>query len=317
MPHPRVFFDFSIGSDPAGRVIFELFNDTAPKTAENFRALCTGEKGLSVVSERPLYYKNSIIHRSIEDFMIQGGDFTKHNGTGGESIYGGHFPDEDLSRSLDSDGLLCMANRGPDTNGSQFFITLRECPHLDGKHVVFGKVIRGYEDVVKRLAQVPVDAKDRPQTPIVISNCGELELRKPKPVEQTKRMFTISFNQPHHVTQLYAGESFKNRKRHDSRSRSRSADRERRRKKSKMQISKPEPQPGDSHRSEGNIIPLETEEEYDARLEREEQERMAKAKRNELERMQRVHENTNSGQGVRFKGRGRMKFVDPELHHWQ
>ncbi|KAF8134844.1 cyclophilin-like domain-containing protein [Boletus edulis] len=299
MPRPRVFFDFSIGSDPAGRVIFELFNDTAPKTAENFRALCTGEKGLSVVSERPLYYKNSIIHRSIDNFMIQGGDFTKHNGTGGESIYGGHFPDEDLSRPLDSEGLLCMANRGPDTNGSQFFITLKDCPHLNGKHVVFGKVIRGYEDVVESLAQVPVDAKDRPQLPIVISNCGELELRKPKPTEQTKR------------------ENAKNRKRDDSRSRSRSAHRERRRKKSKMQVSKPEPEREDSRGLEGNTIPQETEEEYDARLEREEQEQTAKAKLKELERIRRICENTDSTPGVRFKGRGRMKFVDPELHHRQ
>ncbi|KAF8558089.1 hypothetical protein OG21DRAFT_1595509 [Imleria badia] len=298
MPRPRAFFDFSIGSEPTGRVIFELFNDTAPKTAENFRALCTGEKGLSVVSERPLYYKNSIIHRSINDFMIQGGDFTKHNGTGGESIYGGHFPDEDLSRPLDSEGLLCMANCGPDTNGSQFFITLKECPHLNGKHVVFGKVIRGYEDTVKRLAQVPVDAKDRPQTPIVIANCGELELRKPKQAEQPKR------------------ESAKNRKRHNSRSRSRSADRERRRKKSKM-VSKPEPEREDSQRLDGNTIPQETEEEYDARLEREERERMAEAKRKELERVQRtrIYENADSTQAIRFKGRGRMKFVDPELHH--
>ncbi|KAN0093104.1 Cyclophilin-like domain containing protein [Tylopilus felleus] len=296
MPRPRVFFDFSIGSDPAGRVIFELFNDTAPKTAENFRALCTGEKGLSVVSERPLYYKNSIIHRSIHNFMIQGGDFTKHNGTGGESIYGGQFSDEDLSRPLDSEGLLCMANRGPDTNGSQFFITLSECPHLDGKHVVFGKVIRGYEEVVKKLAQVPVDAKDRPQIPIVISNCGELELRKPKPTEQTQR------------------ESTKHRKR---RSRSRSVDRERRRKKSKPQVSKAEPEPEDSQTPEGNTIPQETEEEYDARLEREEQERVVKARRRELERVQHVYEKTNPTQGIRFKGRGRMKFVDPELHRRQ
>ncbi|KAG8213172.1 cyclophilin-like domain-containing protein [Butyriboletus roseoflavus] len=298
MPRPRVFFDLSIGSNPVGRVTFELYNDTAPKTAENFRVLCTGEKGLSVVSERPLYYKNSIIHRSIDNFMIQGGDFTKHNGTGGESIYGGHFPDEDFSRPLDSEGLLCMANRGPDTNGSQFFITLRECPHLNGKHVVFGKVIKGYEDVVKRLAQVPVDARDRPQTPIVISSCGELELRGPKPAKQTKR------------------ESARNRKRHDSRSRS-SADSERRRKKSKMHTSKSEPNLENSQASEANFTPQETEEDYDARLEREEQERAAKAKRKELERIQRVYESTNSTQGVRFKGRGRMKFVDPELHHRQ
>jgi len=301
MPHPRVFFDFSIGAEPAGRVIFELFNDTTPKTAENFRALCTGEKGLSVISERPLYYKNSIIHRSIDDFMIQGGDFTKHNGTGGESIYGGTFPDEDLSRPLDSEGLLCMANRGPDTNGSQFFITLRECPHLDGKHVVFGKVIRGYDDVIRKLAQVPIDAKDRPQTPITISNCGELELRKPKPVEQERR------------------KSAKNRKRHDSRSRSRSAGRERRHKKTKIQTSEPEPQLEDHRRSEGNGISGETEEEYDARLEREEQERLAKVKLRELERIQQLrdHEKADSTQGVRFKGRGRMKFVDPELHQRQ
>ncbi|KAI6125139.1 cyclophilin-like domain-containing protein [Pisolithus croceorrhizus] len=182
MVRPRVFFDFAIGADLVGRVIFELFNDTVPKTAENFRALCTGEKGISAVSQCPLYYKNSIIHRSIGDFMIQGGDFTKRNGTGGESIYGGNFPDEDLSRPLDAEGLLCMANRGPDTNGSQFFITLRECPHLDGnlqgKHVVFGRVLKGYEEVVKKLAEVPVDEKYRPKLPIVILKCGELELRR-------------------------------------------------------------------------------------------------------------------------------------------
>ncbi|KAJ8586985.1 hypothetical protein M405DRAFT_742649 [Rhizopogon salebrosus TDB-379] len=175
---PRVFFDFAIDTEPVGRIIFELYNDTAPKTAENFRALCTGEKGLSAVSERPLYYKNSIVHRSIRDFMIQGGDFTKRNGTGGESIYGSAFPDEDLTRPLDSAGLLCMANRGPNTNGSQFFITLRDCPHLNGKHVVFGRVIRGYDEVVKKLAVIPVDDKDRPQHPIVIVNCGELELKR-------------------------------------------------------------------------------------------------------------------------------------------
>ncbi|KAI0759569.1 cyclophilin-like domain-containing protein [Trametes elegans] len=176
MVRPRVFFDVTIDSQPAGRIIFELYNDTAPKTSENFRALCTGEKGLSPLSERPLYYKNSIIHRSIKDFMIQGGDFTKRNGTGGESIYGGPFPDEDLSRPLNAAGLLCMANKGPNTNNSQFFITLRDCPHLNGKHVVFGHVIRGYE-VVERITQVPTDEKDRPRAPVVIANSGELMLR--------------------------------------------------------------------------------------------------------------------------------------------
>ncbi|KLO13423.1 hypothetical protein SCHPADRAFT_828036 [Schizopora paradoxa] len=187
MVSPRVFLDFAVGEQPVGRVIFELYNVSAPKTAENFRALCTGEKGLSAVSSAPLYYKNSVIHRSIKDFMIQGGDFTKRNGTGGESIYGGTFADEDLSRPVDAAGLLVMANKGPNTNGSQFFITLRECPHLNGKHVVFGRVIRGFEEVVQEIANVPTDGKDRPMAPIVITSCGELELRKPPPKRSPSR----------------------------------------------------------------------------------------------------------------------------------
>ncbi|KAL6307491.1 cyclophilin-like domain-containing protein [Sparassis latifolia] len=213
MVRPRVFFDISIGDSPIGRVIFELFNDTAPKTCENFRALCTGEKGLSPLSDRPLYYKNSIIHRSIKDFMIQGGgmtdsrrvasqsaahqlhsslaDITKRNGMGGESIYGGSFPDEDLTRPLDAPGLLCMANKGPNTNGSQFFITLRECPHLNGKHVVFGRAIRGYDDVVAKIADVPVEEKDRPTVPVTISNCGELMLRVKVQSQEPERECSI------------------------------------------------------------------------------------------------------------------------------
>ncbi|KAF9452321.1 hypothetical protein P691DRAFT_661078 [Macrolepiota fuliginosa MF-IS2] len=188
MVRPRVFMDFTVNNEPYGRVIFELFSESAPKTCENFRALCTGEKGISA-SGNPLYYKNSIIHRSIKGFMIQGGGallthFTKRNGTGGESIYGSTFPDEDLRRPLDSSALLCMANKGPDTNGSQFFVTLQECPHLNGKHVVFGKVIRGYNEVIQRLTDVLVDDKDRPITPIVITSCGELELKKQKEISE-------------------------------------------------------------------------------------------------------------------------------------
>ncbi|EED77567.1 predicted protein, partial [Postia placenta Mad-698-R] len=174
----------------------------------SFRALCTGEKGLSPLSEKPLYYKNSIIHRLIKGFMIQGGgascsrpsvDFTKRNGTGGESIYGGTFADEDLTRPLDSEGLLCMANRGSNTNGSQFFITLRDCPHLNGKHVVFGRVIRGYHEVVEKITDVPVDEKDRPQVPVIIHNCGELVLRsKAANGRSDDARHSHSKNRPHH-----------------------------------------------------------------------------------------------------------------------
>lgn len=298
MVRPRVFFDFAIGTDLIGRVIFELFNDTVPKTAENFRALCTGEKGISAVSQCPLYYKNSIIHRSISDFMIQGGDFTKRNGTGGESIYGGNFPDEDLSRPLDAEGLLCMANRGPDTNGSQFFITLRECPHLDGKHVVFGRVLKGYEEVVKKLAEVPVDEKYRPKLPIVIVKCGELELRR------ADRSSDVELKQ-----------SERSSKRRKVRSQSSGSERDRRsqRKKPKRRMS--ESVVGDAQQVELDVH-KETEEEYDARLEREERERIEADKRRELERLGREITSRKDG-GVRFKGRGRMKFIDPELHYRQ
>ncbi|KAF9267652.1 hypothetical protein L218DRAFT_854817 [Marasmius fiardii PR-910] len=186
MVRPRVFMDVAVGTQPLGRIIFELYNETVPKDSFlSFRALCTGEKG-QTVSGIPLYYKNSIFHRCIRDFMIQGGDFTKRNGTGGESIYGGMFDDENLSLPLDSKGLLCMANRGPGTNGSQFFITLRECPHLNGKHVVFGKVLRGYDEVVEKIVKVECDNKDRPTVPVIVTNCGELELRKKAPVPPRK-----------------------------------------------------------------------------------------------------------------------------------
>ncbi|KZW02914.1 hypothetical protein EXIGLDRAFT_713819 [Exidia glandulosa HHB12029] len=181
MARSRVFLDIALADAAPQRVVFELFNDVVPKTAENFRALATGEKGLSQVSQVPLYYKDSIIHRSIKGFMIQGGDFTKRNGGGGESIYGMPFPDEDLSQPLDSEGLLVMANKGPNTNGSQFFVTLRACPHLDGKHVVFGRVLKGYE-VIEAIADVPTDEKDRPLQPVVIVNCGEL-VRKAAPAQ--------------------------------------------------------------------------------------------------------------------------------------
>ncbi|KAF9087488.1 hypothetical protein BGX23_008091 [Mortierella sp. AD031] len=169
-------------------VIIELFRDEVPLTVENFRALCTGEKGVSKISGVPLHYRGSIFHRVIKGFMIQGGDFTRRDGTGGESIYGGPLQDEGgFKRKHDIEGLLSMANKGPNTSSSQFFLTTRPTPHLDGKHVVFGRVVKGY-DVVEKVENSPTDERnDRPLSIVMIANCGELELRiPPKVLEQQK-----------------------------------------------------------------------------------------------------------------------------------
>ncbi|KAJ2819208.1 peptidyl-prolyl cis-trans isomerase cpr6 [Coemansia erecta] len=171
--NPRVFFDITIGGSPAGRVVMELYKDKVPKTAENFRALCTGEKGKGQ-SGKPLSYKGSTFHRVIPQFMIQGGDFTAGNGTGGESIYGEKFADEAFPYKHDRPYLLSMANAGPNTNGSQFFVTTVNTPHLDGKHVVFGQVLKG-RYVVKAIEGTKTGASDVPVAPVVIANCGELQ----------------------------------------------------------------------------------------------------------------------------------------------
>merc|ERR1711865_884175 len=167
----KVFFDMTIGGSAAGRIEMTLREDVVPKTAENFRALCTGEKGQGR-SGKPLHGKGSAFHRVITDFMCQGGDFTAGNGTGGESIYGEKFADENFNLKHTGPGILSMANAGPGTNGSQFFLCTVKTSHLDGKHVVFGSVTEGM-DIVKKIEAVGSQS-GKTAKPVVVADCGQL-----------------------------------------------------------------------------------------------------------------------------------------------
>ena len=168
----KVYFDITIDNEPAGRIVFGLFGNTVPKTVKNFATLCDGSAGVGNAG-KPLHFQGSNFHRIIPGFMAQGGDFTNGNGTGGESIYGNKFADENFTLKHTKPFLLSMANAGPNTNGSQFFITFKETPWLDGRHTVFGEVLEG-QDVVNALEKIGSGSGSTSKTATIAAS-GKLE----------------------------------------------------------------------------------------------------------------------------------------------
>jgi len=168
---PRAWIEIAIGSAEPRRMVFVLYSDSVPKTAENFRQLCTGEHEGVTARGKAFHYKGSLLHRMIPGLMVQGGDFENANGTGGESIYARRFADENFREKVNRRGLLCMANDGPNTNGSNFFVSFEAQEHLDRKHVVFGEVFSGM-DLLSDLEKLETNDECRPLVDCVVVDCG-------------------------------------------------------------------------------------------------------------------------------------------------
>mmetsp|Transcript_13452 Transcript_13452/g.18411 ORF Transcript_13452/g.18411 Transcript_13452/m.18411 type:complete len:302 (+) Transcript_13452:322-1227(+) len=209
--NPTVFLEVEIDAKVVGKMEFELFAQDCPRTAENFRLLCTGEKGRGRDTGSELFYEGCPFHRIVPGFMAQGGDFQRGDGTGGESIYGGEFADESFARRHSTSGLLSMANSGPNTNASQFFLLFAAAPHLDKKHVVFGKMVSG-SGVLRDIEKV--GRKDgEPSDPVIISRCGEV-LKKSQKTSDSRKSSNHSYRDNNEYYD-------RNKSRHRSRSQSR------------------------------------------------------------------------------------------------
>ena len=300
--------------------MFELFADEVPRTADNFRLLCTGAGGETAAGIRR-HYLGSKFHRVIDQFMVQAGDYTLGNGKGGECALPDNngattFADESFEREPDAEGLLCMANKGPNTNGSQFFITLRPCPHLQGKHVVFGRVVKGYDDVVQAIAKVPVGARDVPLEPVTITNCGELQLvKKAKPprsvspvsdderhTRRRSRSFTPSDRSRSRSRSLSPSDSederrSRKRRRREEERRARRAEKEERRERKRAKKAEREREVQEREK-------LREEEEQREREERAERRRREAEKLKKRYAMDRERTGSPSEGEIRFKGRG-------------
>jgi len=200
----KTFLDVEIDGSPMGRIVLGLYGDIAPRTVENFRCLCTGEKGKSDETGYPLHYRGTQFHRVITGFCIQGGQtFENEDGSGGESIYGGTFEDENLRVKFKKPGMLAMANGGPGTNGSQFFITTCKADHLSHKCVGFGEVLEGYE-VVKAIEAIGTEEGEPSQT-AVISDCGEIPVDEREALQTTKTLPEAPLTQEEEIRQALVG----------------------------------------------------------------------------------------------------------------